>query len=101
MLWGELKGTYNAEGIKAIADAIVRGSLASIDISNNNLGDEGKRVIAKAIPTSALQSFKCDFLDLQASATSLNLWSKNLGAADAKLLAAAMTKFMGSLSFIK
>ena len=78
----------------------VSHSLASIDISQNNLGNEGKCAIAKAIPSSVLQSLKCDALNLQADATSLDLRSKQLGAADAELLAAAMTKFMGSLSSI-
>ena len=78
----------------------VKRSLASIDISENNLGDEGKCAIAKAIPSSVLQSLKCDALNLQADATSVDLRSKELGPADAELLAAAMTKFMGSLSSI-
>ena len=66
-------------------------------MSNNSLGDDGKRAIAKAIPCSALQSLQCDSLDLRADTASLDLASKGLGAADAELLAAAMVKFMGSL----
>ena len=76
----------------------VSRSLSSIDISNNKLGDKGKRVIAKAIPSSTLQSLKCDALDLRADATSVDLSRKMLGASGAELLAACMTKFMGSLS---
>ena len=78
-------------------DISVSHSLSSIDISKNMLGDEGKSAIAKAIARSALQSFKCDALNLRSDAASLDLSGKKLGAGDAELVAAAMTKFMGSL----
>ena len=96
----DLSGNYiGLEGAKAMAPAIRdSSSLSSIVISKNNLGDEGKRAIARAIPSSTLQSLKCDALDLRADATSVNLSRKELGASDAELLAACMTKFMGSLS---
>ena len=38
----EGKGTYTAEGIKALADAVaVNASLTSLDLRGNRLGDEG------------------------------------------------------------
>ena len=47
--WGS--GTYTAEGIKALADAVaVNASLTQLDLSDNQLGAEG----AKALGISAL-----------------------------------------------
>ena len=44
------KGTYNAEGIKAIADALlVAGSLTELVAWDNNLGDEGEAALRKAV----------------------------------------------------
>ena len=46
--WGD--GTYNAEGITAIADALrVSGSMTQLDVSLNSLGNEGKAVLRKAV----------------------------------------------------
>jgi hypothetical protein len=43
-------GTYTAEGIKAIADALhVNGALTSVDLRGNKLGDEGWGAIFAAI----------------------------------------------------
>ena len=54
--------------------------------------------MTNAIPNSALQFLKCDALDLRADTTSLDLSCKGLNVGDAELLAAAMAKFMGSLT---
>ena len=35
------KGSYNAEGIKSIADALVRASLTECNLRDNDLGKEG------------------------------------------------------------
>ena len=50
---GDVRGTYTAEGIKAIADSIaVTASLTSIDLYNNNLGAEGAKALAPALRDS-------------------------------------------------
>ena len=44
------RGTYTAEGITALADALgVNGSLTSLDVRFNGLDGEGKDVICKAV----------------------------------------------------
>eukprot|EP00966_Prymnesium_polylepis_P179311 4151486-Prymnesium_polylepis.1 len=94
----------NGKGIGVAGGMVVAGlmpdmgSLNSIDVSKNDIGNDGKHAIATAIPSSTLQSVKCDGLDLRADATSLDLSSKRLRVADAELLAAAMAKFVGSLT---
>ena len=46
--WG--KGVYNADGIKAIADSIaVTASLTSINLFSNEIGEEGKALLRKAV----------------------------------------------------
>ena len=43
-------GTYTAEGITAIAEALkVTGSLTTLDISGNEIGPEGAKEIAKSL----------------------------------------------------
>jgi hypothetical protein len=43
------KGTYTAEGITAIADALrVNGALTMCDLRNNDVGEEGKALIRNA-----------------------------------------------------
>ena len=42
------RGTYNAEGIKAIADALrVTGSLTSINLAWNDLGAQGAKALVE------------------------------------------------------
>eukprot|EP00900_Chrysochromulina_parva_P006654 jgi/Chrpa1/15990/Chrysochromulina_OHIO_Genome00024039-RA len=44
------KGTYTAEGITAIADAMrVNGALTKLSLANNMLGEEGTKAICKAL----------------------------------------------------
>ena len=44
------RGTYTAEGIKAIADALrVSASMTHLDVRVNSMGEEGKTVLRKAI----------------------------------------------------
>jgi Ran GTPase-activating protein (RanGAP) involved in mRNA processing and transport len=46
-------GTYTAEGITAIADALrVNGSLTALDLSSNCLKDEGVSAVCKAIQSN-------------------------------------------------
>ena len=43
-------GTYNAEGVKALADAIaVSASLTKLDVRYNSLGADGKAALQKAV----------------------------------------------------
>ena len=73
--FGQLNGTYTAEGINAIADALlVTGSLTSIDLALNRLGVESAKALAPAITASG-------------SLTSVNLYGNHLGAEGAKALA--------------
>ena len=49
--WGA--GTYTAEGITAIADALrVNGGLTALDLSSNDLKDEGVRAVCEAIQSN-------------------------------------------------
>ncbi len=56
------KGTYTAEGINAIADALrVNGALTSLDLRWNKLGAEGGTAIAEALKVNgALTSLNLD-----------------------------------------
>ena len=49
------RGTYTADGITAIADALrVNGSLTSLDLSINRLGAEGAAALAPALAANGL-----------------------------------------------
>ena len=88
----------NLREANAVAKALkVNGSLTHLAISENNLGDDGKRALAAALP-SHMRSFTCDKLELRADATILDLCGKDLGPGDAALLAGAIQSFMGSLT---
>ena len=43
------KGTYTAEGIKAIADALVRGSLTAANLQSNQLNDDAKQIVRESV----------------------------------------------------
>jgi hypothetical protein len=44
------EGTYNAEGITAIADALrVNGTLTMLSLAHNRLGEEGTKAICEAL----------------------------------------------------
>eukprot|EP00900_Chrysochromulina_parva_P009333 jgi/Chrpa1/18400/Chrysochromulina_OHIO_Genome00022214-RA len=50
---GRNHGTYTAEGITAIADALrVNGGLTALDLSSNCLEDEGVSAVCKAIQSN-------------------------------------------------
>ena len=73
------RGTYTAEGIKAIASAIsVSASLTSIDLRKNQLGYQGAMHIAKGIAVSA-------------SLTSIDLSDNNLDDEAAEHIAKAIS----------
>jgi Ran GTPase-activating protein (RanGAP) involved in mRNA processing and transport len=49
-LFGHGRGTYTAEGITAIADALrVNGGLTKLSLAANKLGDEGTKAICEAL----------------------------------------------------
>jgi hypothetical protein len=83
-------GTYNAEGITAIADALrVNGALTSINLSRGNqLGDEGWGAIFAAI---------CGNKD--SKIMSMDVSHENIGPAGVKLIAEALrTSITGALT---
>ena len=50
---GRVSGTYTAEGITAIADALrVNGSLTKLSLAKNELGEEGTKAICEALEQS-------------------------------------------------
>ena len=87
---GVSTGTYNAEGITAIADALrVNGALTSINLSRGNqLGDEGWGAIFAAI---------CGNKD--SKIMSMDVSHENIGPAGVKLIAEALrTSITGALT---
>ena len=78
--WG--RGTYTAEGIKAIADALrVNAELTKISLGQNDLGDDSAIAIASALKQSKVS--KLAELDLNGYRS-----NKKIGPAGAKELAA-------------
>jgi hypothetical protein len=89
--WGSQQGTYTAEGIIAIADALrVNGALTSVDLWGNRLGDEGWGAIFAAI---------CGNTD--SKIMSMDASCENIGPAGVKLIAEALrTCVTGALTSI-
>ena len=89
-LWADYRGqqgTYTAEGITAIADALrVNGGLTALDLSFNGLMDEGVSAVCKAI-----QSNK------ETKLASLNFRNNGIGPVGANAVA-AMVAVTGSLT---
>jgi hypothetical protein len=86
------RGTYTAEGITAIADALrvngAFGALTSVELSDNKLGDKGWGAIFAAI---------CGNKD--SKITSLNAYYENIGPAGVKLITEALrTSVTGALT---
>ena len=88
---GRVRGTYTAEGIIAIADALrVNGALTSIKLRGNKLGDEGWGAIFAAI---------CGNKD--SKIMSMNAFWENIGPAGVKLIAEALrTSVTGALTSV-
>ena len=88
---GTQRGTYTAEGIIAIANALrVHGALTSVDLRGNLLGDEGCGAIFAAI---------CGNKD--SKIMSLDASSENIGPAGVKLIAEALrTSVTGALTSV-
>ena len=89
--YGKQKGTYTADGITAITDALrVNGALTSIKLWGNQLGDKGWGAIFAAI---------CGNKD--SKIMSLHAASENIGPAGGKLIAEALrTSVTGGLTSI-
>ena len=82
-------GTYTAEGIQAIANALKgNGSLTTLIIYSNNLGDEGVGSIASALTESTASQLE-----------SIDLRNNNIGSKGAESLAAWLA-VTGSLTSI-
>jgi hypothetical protein len=90
-VWSNQLGTYTAEGITAIADALrVNGALTSVKLRGNKLGDEGWGAIFAAICGSK----DSEIMSLDAS-------GENIGLAGGKLIAKALgTSVTGALTSI-
>eukprot|EP00900_Chrysochromulina_parva_P003387 jgi/Chrpa1/13049/Chrysochromulina_OHIO_Genome00024578-RA len=88
-LRGKQQGTYTAEGITAIAEALrVNVWLTALDLSNNRLEDEGIRAVCKAI-----QSNK------ETKLASLNFENNRIGPVGANAVA-AMVAVTGALTCV-
>ena len=92
-------GTYNAEGITAIADALrVNGGLTSIDVSQNKIAGDGAVQLAAAV----LGNLKIEIFngipikEMRAnSITELDLKGKGIGV-EGGLVVAGLIPVMGS-----
>jgi Ran GTPase-activating protein (RanGAP) involved in mRNA processing and transport len=83
-------GTYTAEGITAIADALrVNGGLTALNLSSNHLKDEGVSAVCEAI-----QSNK------ETKLSSLNMHANGIGPVGAKSVAARVA-VTGALMLIE
>jgi NLR family CARD domain-containing protein 3 len=86
------KGTYTAEGITAIADALrVNGGLTALDLSSNELKDEGVSAVCEAI-----QSNK------ETKLSTLNFKHNGIGPVGAKSVAAmvAVTGVLTNMRYV-
>ncbi|KAK3268265.1 hypothetical protein CYMTET_23226 [Cymbomonas tetramitiformis] len=90
------RGTYDASGFKALADALAfNGSLNTLNLYGNSIGPEGAKVLAVALTPIAKGVFNT-------SLNTLNLGDNQIGDEGAKALAVALTPnaegvFNGSL----
>ena len=83
------QGTYTAEGITAIADALrVNGGLTALNLKSNHLGDEGVSAVCETI-----QSNK------ETKLASLNFGDSDIGPVGANAVA-AMVAVTGGLTSI-
>ncbi|KAK3287025.1 hypothetical protein CYMTET_5435 [Cymbomonas tetramitiformis] len=79
------RGTYDASGIKALADALAfNGSLNTLDLRINDIGDEGAKALAVALTPNAEGVFNT-------SLNTLDLTDNRIGTEGAKALAVALT----------
>ena len=84
------RGTYTAEGITAIAEALrVNGGLTALNLSFDSLKDEGVSAVCKAIQTNK-----------ETKLASLNFKNNGIGPGGANAVA-AMVAVTGGLKKIK
>ncbi|KAK3249355.1 hypothetical protein CYMTET_41213 [Cymbomonas tetramitiformis] len=98
-------GTYDASGIKALADALAfNTSLSTLSLSTNNIGPKGAKALAVALTPNAEDAIILGaLLVLNTLLNTLDLSSNNIGPEGAKALAVALTPnaegvFNGSLN---
>jgi Ran GTPase-activating protein (RanGAP) involved in mRNA processing and transport len=90
--WGNEQGTYTAEGIKAIADALhVNGGLTKISFASNKLGEEGTKAICEALE----QNKTLKELDISG-----NMYGSNIGGSAGVKHVAKMLGVNGALTSI-
>ena len=95
--WGHQQGTYTAEGITAIADALrVNGALTKLSLASNYLKEEGTKAICEALKQNktlkeldlsdnnigrgaAGAKHVADMLGVNGALTALNLSSNEIG----------------------
>ena len=81
------QGTYDATGIKAVADALsVSSSMKKLIIFKNYLGDEGIGII-----TAAVEGKEISLCGAEPGQTDLDLSKQGLGPDDAKIIAWELT----------
>ena len=94
-------GTYTAEGITAIADALrVNGALTSLDIRSNNIaGDGAAQLSAAVLGNLKIEMFnEIPIKEMRAnSITELDLKEKGLGV-EGGMVVAGLLPVMGSLT---
>ena len=77
-LMGQQRGTYTAEGITAIADALrVNAVLTNLRLDGNNIGVDGAKAIAKALKANAVLTV----LNLIGNNIGVNIGAKAIGEA--------------------
>ena len=87
------KGTYTAEGIKAIADALhVNASLTKISLAKNQLGEEGTKGICEALKAN-VTLVELDLSD--------EYWLGNIGGPAGAMHVADMLRVNASLTKIE
>ena len=96
--WRDGTGTYTAEGITAIAEALkVTASITSVNVLSNKLDMESANLLLKV---KAEKPNLCTLCGLTHNETELDLKYNGLGPGDAKLLAAEIL-VMPSLTSVR
>ena len=81
-------GTYDAIGIKAIADALsVSSSMNKLNVLSNSIGNEGYEILTKVAEAKGIGTL----IGLKEGMTELDLSGKELQPIDAKLIAWELT----------
>ena len=100
--WGD--GTYNAEGITAIADALrVNASLTSLDVrSNFILGNGASQLSSAVLGNTKIEVFnRVPIKEMRAdSFTELNLEGQNIGV-EGGMVVAGLLPVMASLTRVR